>query len=158
MPRFRARLGVLVSPNILLYGTGGVAFGEVSGAFSYAATNCYVLNVTGPAVTSPCTPTFTTMTYTANAVGSWNETRVGWTAGGGVEFALWGPWKARAEYRFTDLGSFTRSVPLARTCTDGPSTGGASTCSSTPNVGSTAAIIDIASSFQTIRVGIGFDF
>ena len=33
----RARLGVLVSPNILLYGTGGVAFGEVSGAFSYAA-------------------------------------------------------------------------------------------------------------------------
>ena len=31
------RLGFLVTPWVLVYGTGGVAFGSVSGSFSYSA-------------------------------------------------------------------------------------------------------------------------
>ena len=34
------------------------------------------------------------------------ETRVGWTAGGGLEFAIAGNWTAKAEYLYVDLGEF----------------------------------------------------
>jgi outer membrane immunogenic protein len=37
--------------------------------------------------------------------GGVDETRAGWTAGAGVEVALTGPWSAKAEYLYTDLGS-----------------------------------------------------
>jgi outer membrane immunogenic protein len=33
----RGRLGVLLIPSLLVYGTGGLAFGNVSGSFSYTA-------------------------------------------------------------------------------------------------------------------------
>lgn len=33
------------------------------------------------------------------------DTKVGWTAGAGVEFALGGNWTAKAEYLYVDLGS-----------------------------------------------------
>ena len=141
----RARLGWLVTPSVLVYGTGGVAFGEVKGAFAYNAINNYFTSSGSLDVT-----------HMANAVGSWSETRVGWTGGGGVEFALWGPWKARIEYRFTDLGTFTKTVPLTRTCTAGSSD--STRCLAIPNTGSSAASIDIDSTFQTVRVGLGFDF
>jgi outer membrane immunogenic protein len=35
-----------------------------------------------------------------------SDTRVGWTAGGGLEFALAGNWTAKAEYLYVDLGKF----------------------------------------------------
>jgi outer membrane immunogenic protein len=73
-----------------------------------------------------------------------------------VEVALWGAWKARIEYRYTDLGTFTKTVPLTRTCADAGS--GPATCATAPNTGSTAATIDLTSTFQTVRVGLGFDF
>jgi outer membrane immunogenic protein len=37
-------------------------------------------------------------------VGSGNTTKSGWTLGGGVEFALAGPWTAKLEYLYVDLG------------------------------------------------------
>lgn len=33
------------------------------------------------------------------------DTRAGWTGGGGVEFAINGPWTAKVEYLYADLGS-----------------------------------------------------
>lgn len=35
-----------------------------------------------------------------------SDTRVGWTAGGGMEFALTAPWTAKLEYLYVDLGDF----------------------------------------------------
>ena len=37
-------------------------------------------------------------------VGSADETKAGWTAGGGVEFHISGPWTAKVEYLHVDLG------------------------------------------------------
>ncbi|HYI05611.1 MAG TPA: outer membrane protein [Reyranella sp.] len=40
------------------------------------------------------------------AVAATTETRVGWTAGGGLEYAFMGNWTAKIEYLYVDLGSF----------------------------------------------------
>src|SRR3982075_2478178 len=45
----RARLGILVTPWSLLYVTGGVAFGEISGSFAYVGSLC------PPSSSSSCT-------------------------------------------------------------------------------------------------------
>ena len=37
-------------------------------------------------------------------IGSATETRVGWTVGGGLEAAIAGPWSAKIEYLYADLG------------------------------------------------------
>jgi len=37
-------------------------------------------------------------------IGSATETRVGWTLGGGLEAAIAGPWSAKIEYLYADLG------------------------------------------------------
>jgi outer membrane immunogenic protein len=41
---------------------------------------------------------------TAAGLGSQTTTRVGWTGGGGVEAAIAGPWSAKIEYLYVDLG------------------------------------------------------
>lgn len=39
--------------------------------------------------------------------GSQSKTKSGWTAGAGVEYAFAGPWSAKLEYLYVDLGSAT---------------------------------------------------
>lgn len=132
----RGRVGVLVTPWTLIYGTGGVAFERVSGSLAY--TGALSLLCSG----SPCS-----QVGTATTLASISETRVGATGGAGVEFQLFGPWSARLEYRYTDFGSFSKSVPVSTTCLAGA-------CSS-PSPGAT---IDLHPSFHTVRVGLGFGF
>ncbi len=89
----RGRVGVAFD-RLLLYGTGGVAFG---GSDSWIATSY-----------PGCVRTFTHNCLFG--VGpffghdSFSQTRVGWTAGGGVEYAVTNNWLVRAEYRFTQFG------------------------------------------------------
>ncbi len=64
----RGRAGWLVTPTLLIYGTGGFAYGDVQ-------------------------------------VFNQNNTRTGWTAGGGVEWMFMPNWSAKAEYLYTDLSS-----------------------------------------------------
>ncbi len=65
----RARGGFLYTPSTLIYGTAGIAFGEVKGSFGYAA----LINYGGGDIAA------------TSGAASWSDTRVGWTAGGGVE-------------------------------------------------------------------------
>ncbi|HZS65217.1 MAG TPA: outer membrane protein [Xanthobacteraceae bacterium] len=46
----------------------------------------------------------------ASGLGGASSTRAGWTLGGGMEFALNGPWTAKVEYLYADLGSFNCGV------------------------------------------------
>jgi outer membrane immunogenic protein len=39
-----------------------------------------------------------------------NSTQAGWTVGGGVEWAIAGPWTAKVEYLYTDLGTMSCSI------------------------------------------------
>jgi outer membrane immunogenic protein len=78
---FRARAGWLVDPRVLLYATGGLAYGHVT------------TTATGGVVGQP----FATL--------SAKGTRAGWTIGGGVEGALSNNWTVKAEYLYMDLGN-----------------------------------------------------
>jgi outer membrane immunogenic protein len=129
----RLRYGWLVTPSTLVYGTAGVAIGEISGSFAYQG----ILFTAGAANGS-----------FATSGADWKDIRVGGTVGAGVETVVWGGWKARVEYRYTDYGSYTKTVAVNTVC------GGPAGCS----VPSSSASIDVRESFHTVRVGLGFDF
>src|ERR1043166_9736115 len=93
----RLRLGVLPAPYMLLYATGGVAFGE----FENNVTIANVTTVNG------------VTTGLVTAAGSANNNRICWTVGGGMEYVLRGPWTAKFEYLFVDYGNFSNTYTLA---------------------------------------------
>jgi outer membrane immunogenic protein len=145
----RARVGWLVTPWSLLYVTGGVAFGEISGSFAYTGTlyTCGSQSASVSACTGSSSPI---STATATTAVSWNDTRVGSTVGAGWESELFPGWKWRAEYRWTDFGDYTKTFGLATRCTN-PSS---SSCTATP---SSSVSINLKESFHTFRVGLAFD-
>jgi outer membrane immunogenic protein len=81
----RGRVGVLVNPTILLYGTGGLAYGRISASG--------------------------TVTDTGICACSWSygnsTTKVGWTLGAGIEGAIPNTrdWTWKVEYLYIDFGS-----------------------------------------------------
>jgi outer membrane immunogenic protein len=81
----RGRIGYLVTPTTLLYGTGGIAVGQVE------AQSTHSLSIGSYPI--------------AAAVGTFNDTRAGWTAGVGLEQKFWDHWSLKAEYRHIDLGT-----------------------------------------------------
>jgi outer membrane immunogenic protein len=91
----RGRLGYLVTPTLLVYGTGGLAYGGVTSSTS-------IFQAAIPSVFGMSTPW--------GGAGSYSDTRVGWTAGGGLEWMFSPNWSAKVEYLYYDLGSVTYSV------------------------------------------------
>jgi opacity protein-like surface antigen len=82
----RGRLGLLVAPSLLLYGTGGVAWQQ----FGVSAT---------------CTGAAGTTSWCVDTRGETNASiKTGWTAGGGLEARLGGNWLGRVEYRYSKFG------------------------------------------------------
>ena len=104
----RGRLGLLVGDRLLVYGTGGLAYGRVIVAGSSNVTASQ--NIPATSHFTPDTP----------ALGD-SATNVGFTVGGGMEgkFSYWLPanWTWKLEYLYLDLGSvdaitsFTLSQP-----------------------------------------------
>jgi outer membrane immunogenic protein len=94
----RARLGFLPMDHLLLYVTGGAAFGEVETDASVGTTTTIATTFNGVTTAGPTT--------VATAVTSANNQRFGWTVGGGAEWVLSGPWTGKVEYLHVDLGNF----------------------------------------------------
>lgn len=80
---FRGRAGWLVDPRVLLYVTGGLAYGQFKADYTSGVVGL-PLGVTSTSTTRP-----------------------GWTIGGGIEGALSNNWTVKAEYLYVDLGSST---------------------------------------------------
>jgi outer membrane immunogenic protein len=116
----RGRAGWLATPNLLLFGTGGFAYGRVDGSANYRfdpAGFQFIINLSGVGVScfsgAPC------------FAGSSSEIRTGWTAGGGAEWLLDQHWSAKVEYQFVDLGSETVRItgtPCLLSCHPTPAT------------------------------------
>jgi outer membrane immunogenic protein len=82
----RGRVGFLATPSLLVYGTGGLAYGEANLSFGQAQ-------------------------QFGIAVGASNSTAArtlaGWTAGGGVEWMFMPNWSIKAEYLYYNLGKLS---------------------------------------------------
>jgi len=91
----RARVGFLLTPTLLAYGTGGLAYGWTNLSHTVFGT---VTNGSGA--------------LTGVSYGSVNasQTQTGWTAGGGLEWAFAPDWSAKLEYLYYDLGSYNISA------------------------------------------------
>jgi outer membrane immunogenic protein len=89
----RTRLGFLPTNNLLVYGTGGLAYGGVK--TTVTAFNIAPRNVCSPTGFSFC------------MTGSTGGTSTGWTIGAGMEYALSPAWTVKAEYLHIDLGNRT---------------------------------------------------
>jgi outer membrane immunogenic protein len=81
---FRGRLGYAFIDRLLVYATGGLAYGEAKASSLF---------------TSPVTAT--------NYVGSTEKFRAGWVIGGGLEYALTNSWSVKLEGLYYDLGKIT---------------------------------------------------
>jgi outer membrane immunogenic protein len=105
----RGRLGVAFD-RALFYATGGLAYGRTD--LAYTGT-----------IGFPIAPTvFLTGTSATNRTG------LGYTLGGGVEYALWNNFSLKAEYLYYNLGR--HSVTIGGAFTNfAPATGGFSTAS-----------------------------
>jgi outer membrane immunogenic protein len=78
----RGRVGFLPAERILLYATGGLAYGKFSGSSLFGVAGLNALDF-----------------------GSWSRLSAGWTVGGGVEAALGSNWSIKFEYLYMDLGN-----------------------------------------------------
>jgi outer membrane immunogenic protein len=81
----RGRIGFAPICRLLVYGTGGFAYGNVD----YSANTNFNNGFTYPV--------------------DFTETQTGWAAGGGVEYAISNHWTVRAEYLHYDLGDEGRT-------------------------------------------------
>jgi outer membrane immunogenic protein len=82
----RLRGGFLITPDVLLYGTGGVAWQQVE-----ATATCTVNGA---------------MCTLSNHTDSQSTVVAGYTVGGGLEWKVWRNILLRAEYRYSDFGSW----------------------------------------------------
>src|SRR5262249_25510973 len=104
----RGRLGFLINDQVLLYGTGGLAYGrvEVSGTTNVGGTEA----TNGTPAIIPVTP--------AAAAFSASQIKAGFVLGGGVEgkvsYLLPPGWTWKLEYLYVDLGSLDTVAPFPR--------------------------------------------
>jgi outer membrane immunogenic protein len=124
----RGRIGLTLPsmPNLMLYGTGGLAYGQVVHNVGFADNFASGLARVGN--------------------GYYDDTKVGWAAGGGVE---WSPsqfpaWSLKVEYLYVNLGSTNaNSVPLNGAAPFGPVF---------------AANQNSPTGFHTVRAGVNWHF
>jgi outer membrane immunogenic protein len=103
----RTRLGWLAKPTLLLYATAGASYGNVSATSSVstiATGNYYV----------PSNPSYGGLAISSNnGNGQYSALRLGWTAGGGIEWMFMPKWSLKTEGLYYDLGSISmRSSPF----------------------------------------------
>ncbi len=90
----RGRLGFLMAPQLLVYGTGGLAYGHVETDAAFTGHIQGLFPFDG-----------------ATSI-SQTDTRVGWTVGGGLEWMIAPHWSIKGEYLYYDLGHATLDQTL----------------------------------------------
>jgi outer membrane immunogenic protein len=93
----RGRAGIAWE-RALIYATGGVAFGGFNTKYSLLGNANGFIGESAPGAADG--PLF----FGSN---SFSNTRVGWTVGGGIDYAVTNNWSLFAEYRYTNFGSIS---------------------------------------------------
>ena len=89
----RGRVGCLVTPSLLLFGTGGFAYGNTWANVTSSGYHWHPFNPNVPA--DIVFPSYQSV----------NNVSVGWTAGGGAEWMFMSNWSAKVEAIYYNLGS-----------------------------------------------------
>jgi outer membrane immunogenic protein len=134
----RARLGYLPTDQLLVYATGGFAYGRVD-------ENVALNSVAGTNLNFP-------FAYTCVAgpncfLGNSSRTGTGWTAGGGVEYVLWNNLSVKAEYLYVNLGGGDNVNVVAQST---------ASCGACPPSSFTAGFS--RTDFHTVRGGLNWKF
>jgi outer membrane immunogenic protein len=137
----RARLGYLPSDHLLVYATGGFAYGRID---ENAALNSQPGN---GGITGPPDVAFLCLSGPNCFLGNSSRTGTGWTAGGGVEYVLWNNLSAKAEYLYVNLAGGDNFNVVAQSTGCG---GCAALSSFTAGFSRTE--------FQTVRGGLNWKF
>ena len=106
----RARIGFLPAERVLVYATGGAAFGHVK-------TNGSINNNFGAPLVLGAVPVCQNNSVCYQ--GSESKTAAGWTLGGGLEYAVWNNVTAKLEYLYVNLGARTLTLSPSPTTTGG---------------------------------------
>jgi outer membrane immunogenic protein len=144
----RGRVGWLATPNLLLFGTGGLAYGRTtqSANDALAGLSTFFPNFSASGGFS--------FVCTASGVpcfaGGSSAIKAGWTAGGGAEWLFDPHWSAKIEYQLVDLGSETSRISAVTPCTTASPCGFAAAPSSL-NV----TFHDV---FSVVRLGLNYHF
>jgi outer membrane immunogenic protein len=133
----RARLGVLPTDRLLVYGTGGFAYGRIKE--NVTLTSPLTVGVVNVAGDFNCTAGQTCF------AGSSSRLATGWTAGFGTEYAFSSNITAKVEYAYVNLGGgdVVNVVAVTPTAGNRPSTFSA-----------TYGRMD----FNVVRVGLNYKF
>jgi outer membrane immunogenic protein len=133
----RGRLGFLPIDHLLIYGTGGFAYARIDQSASYTNTAPFsgLSSINGICMeASTC------------YAGTRGRTANGWTAGGGIEYALPNNWTIRAEYLYVKLDGPTNFDEIVIERQIGPAPP------------STITANYSAYAFQVVRAGISYRF
>jgi outer membrane immunogenic protein len=133
----RGRVGYLITPQVLLYGTGGLAYGRVS----VSGNAGFAGSIQGDS--------FPTISLPSASVGfSTHKTNVGFSVGAGIEgsVGLATNWTWKLEYLYLDLGSVDTAAPLSIS----------SNATSTPISMTTAMHTHFTDNI--VRVGLNYQF
>lgn len=124
----RGRVGFLPAERILLYATGGLAYGGFSGSSTTQPQN----------------------------IGTWASTRAGWTVGVGAEAALGNNWSVKFEYLYMDLGHVGGSSANTTSITSAANTPltGLTTITTT----NLAYVFNTKFTDNIVRVGLNYRF
>jgi len=130
----RGRIGYLLTERFLVFGTGGLAFGETK---AQAA-----ISIIGPlGWTAGDATQIVCQGFTTCLAGSGSRTSAGWTAGAGLEYAVLPNVTIKAEYLHIDLGD--QNVKLT---VQSPATGNA------------FVNVKFSNAYDIARVGVNFRF
>ena len=94
----RGRLGYLITPNLLVFGTGGLTYGGATANANYTSVTNWIN-----------TGMIRDYTQVGWGNGNGSNTLVGWNAGGGLEWMFMQNWSVKAEAFYYDLGNFNIS-------------------------------------------------
>lgn len=126
----KGRLGYLVTPTFLLYGSGAFAYGGGSLKTSYSVTQT--------------NPVFLPISEQSDA----NKVLAGWAAGGGGEWLFSPCWSLKLEYIYYELGPLHSILELAQPIRTNPVTTYAKAVSK-----SSARFAE-----NTLRIGVNYHF
>lgn len=108
----RARLGFLVTPSLLAYATGGLAYGKASARVGVLQTLEFDEREDAKHGGGAHQPVAGSLSF--------SDTKLGFTVGAGAEWKFTQNWSAKIEYLYFDLGSQSGSMSVAAVGPSGP--------------------------------------